>query len=609
MGGVILPRLIVQPLGLRIQTETDETVLGSLRRNGIALQSICGGLGICGKCVIRVVKGKLSSPSEQELKLLGGKLSNGFRLACQAKVLEDTEIEIPAEDTIRFYKVAVEGVESPVLVNPAVKEVIVKVKKPTLSDLKSDYDRVLDALKVESYTAPQLAVLKKLPSVLRESGWNIRVIYHRDFGILDVLPVNGVKRIYGLAVDIGTTKLVAYLINLKTGETEAVKSMLNPQISFGEDVISRITYASDYGRAVELQKAAVGGVNQLIEELCKAVSIPPQDIYEVVAVGNTAMHHIFLGIPPKTLGLAPFTPVVRNSINLKASEIGLNINESGNLFLPPVVAGFVGADAIADALATRIYEFDEPSAVIDIGTNTEIILNNGKDLYACSCASGPAFEGARIKHGMRAGLGAIETIYIDSETVKYEVIGGVKPMGICGSGVVDALASLLDTGLLNRNGRFNVSKSPNLFINSGKDYEFIVVDSKESGTGNAITITQRDVREIQLAKSAIATGLTLLMRDAGVQVEELSTIYLAGSFGSYISPRSAVRIGLLPNVDLSRIKSVGNTAGIGAKMCLISYEERIKAEDLAKRIKFIEFYIKPDFNKIFLENLNFPMKT
>jgi uncharacterized 2Fe-2S/4Fe-4S cluster protein (DUF4445 family) len=606
MGGEMLPKLTVQPIGLRIQTKMNETVLESLRRNGIVLQSICGGLGICGKCVVKVVRGRLSPPSEQELKLLSGRLSNGFRLACQAKILEDAEIEIPAEATIHFYKVVVEGLESPILVDPAVKEVIVDVKKPTLSDLKSDYGRVLDALKVESYIAPQLLVLKKLPSVLRESGWNVRVIYHKDLGILDILPANDVRRIYGLAVDIGTTKLVAYLVNLKTGETEAVKSMLNPQISFGEDVISRITYASDYERTIQLQKTVVGGINQLIEGLCKDVNISPQDIYEVVAVGNTAMHHIFLGIPPKTLGLAPFTPVVQNSINVRASEIGLNINGSGNLFLPPVVAGFVGADAIADALATRIYESNRPSVVIDIGTNTEIILNNGKDLYACSCASGPAFEGARIKHGMRAGLGAIETIYIDSETVKYKVIGDVKPLGICGSGIVDALASLLDTGLLDRNGRFNVSKSPNLFINSGRDYEFVVVDSKESGTGNAITITQRDVREIQLAKSAIVTGLTLLMRDAGVQVEELSTIYLAGSFGSYISPRSAVRIGLLPNVDLSRIKSVGNTAGIGAKMCLISYEERIKAEDLAKRIKFIEFYIKPDFSKVFLENLNFP---
>ncbi|MBS7612758.1 DUF4445 domain-containing protein, partial [Candidatus Bathyarchaeota archaeon] len=404
-------------------------------------------------------------------------------------------------------------------------------------------------------------------------------------------------------------KLVAYLINLKTGETEAVKSMLNPQISFGEDVVSRITYASDYEKTIQLQRVVVEGVNQLTEEVCKTANISPQDIYEVVAVGNTAMHHIFLGIPPKTLGLAPFTPVVQNPINVKASEIGLNVNESGNLYLPPVVAGFVGADAVADALATRIYESNEPCVVVDIGTNTEIILNNGRDLYACSCASGPAFEGARIKHGMRAGLGAIESVYMDSEALKYKVIGGVKPMGICGSGIVDALASLLDAGLLGGNGRFNVSKSPNLFIKSDRDYELIVASSEESDTRNAITITQRDIREIQLAKSAIATGLTLLMRDAGVSLEELSTIYLAGSFGSYINPRSAVRIGLLPNIGLNKVKSVGNTAGTGAKMCLISYEERIKAEDLARRIKFVEFYIKPDFSKIFLKNLNFPTET
>ncbi|MEM1569844.1 MAG: ASKHA domain-containing protein [Candidatus Bathyarchaeia archaeon] len=601
-----MPRLIVQPIGLRIQTEEDETILDSLRRSGIMLQSICGGLGTCGKCVIRVVRGKTSPPSEQELKLLSEKLSSGFRLACQTKTLEDVEVEIPVENIVHFHKVAIEGLESPVVVNPAVKEAVVEVRKPSLSDLKSDWDRVLEALKAESYTAPPVKVLRKLPSVLRESGWSIRVLYHRDVGVLDALPVGGVKGVYGLALDIGTTKLVAYLVNLKTGETEAVKSMLNPQISFGEDIISRITYASDYGRTAQLQRAVVEGINQLTEAVCKAVNISPQDIYEIVAVGNTAMHHILLGIPPKTLGLAPFTPVIGSSINIKASEIGLNVNESGNLYLPPVVAGFVGADAVADVLATRMYESSEPCAVVDIGTNTEIILNDGRDLYACSCASGPAFEGARIKHGMRAGLGAIETVYIDSEAVKYSVIGGVKPIGICGSGVVDALASLLDTGLLSRNGRFNVSKAPNLFIKSDGDYEFVVASSEESGNGYAITITQRDVREIQLAKSAIATGLTLLLRDAGVSVEKLSRIYLAGSFGSYINPRSAIRIGLLPNIDLSRVKSVGNTAGMGAKMCLISYEERVKAEDLAKRIKFVEFYIKPDFTKTFLGNLNFP---
>lgn len=603
----MLPRLVVQPVGLRIRVDEGETVLEALRRGGVALQSICGGLGTCGKCVIRVVGGGVSPPSGREFELLGERVSRGFRLACQARVVGDVEVEVLSGDVLGFYKVAVEGLESPILLDPAVREVLVDVGKPSLSDLKSDFDRVLGALGVEFYAAPPLSVLRRLPSVLRESGWCVRVVYHRDFGVLDVLPVGGFRGVYGVAVDIGTTKLVVYLVDLKTGETLAVKSMLNPQIGFGEDVISRISYASDYERTVQLQRAVVGGVNRLIEDVCSDVGVNPGDVYEVVAVGNTAMHHIFLGIPPRTLGLAPFTPVLRGPLSVRAFELGLNVNECGVLYFPPVVAGFVGADAVADVLATRMYEFSEPCVVVDIGTNTEIVLNDGRDLYACSCASGPAFEGARIKHGMRAGLGAIESVRLDSGVVRYSVIGGVKPIGVCGSGVVDALASLLDAGLLSRSGRFEVSKAPGLFVECDGGFEFLLAGSEESGCGGAITISQRDVREVQLAKSAVATGLTLLLREAGVGFEDLSCVFLAGSFGSYINPRSAVRIGLLPGVDLSRVRSVGNTAGVGAKMCLVSYGERVRAEGLAGRMRFVEFYVKPDFRRVFLENLNFPV--
>ena len=283
----------------------------------------------------------------------------------------------------------------------------------------------------------------------------------------------------------------------------------------------------------------------------------------------------------------------------------MRVDESANLHVLPVVAGFVGADAVADVIATRVYESEEPSMVIDVGTNTEIILNNGENLYACSCASGPAFEGARIRHGMRAAEGAIERVQIDSDGVHYKVVGNVKPIGICGSGVVDAVSELLRVGLLSLDGKFRVSKMPNRFVKGSHGYEFILAKPEETGTGESITITQRDVREIQLAKSAIATGVSLLMKEAGVELEELSVVYLAGSFGSYINPRSAVRIGLLPNVSLDRIKSVGNSAGVGAKMCLVSQEERIRARILAQRIRFVEFYLKPEFKKVFLENLNF----
>lgn len=607
---ILLARLTIHPLGLRIEVHKGETILEAIGRSGVKLPSICGGKGLCGKCVVRVLKGDVSSPSSQELKLLGEKIRMGFRLACQTKILGDVEVEIPRESLKRAPRIVVEGLEAAVTFNPMVREVDVHVDKPGLTDLRADYRRLLDALKasidVEAASRPNLRVIRKLPAVFRTSGWSIRVVYHTKLGILDVNPIDKEVGLYGLAVDIGTTKLAIYLVDLRTGKTETAKSMLNPQVRYGEDVISRISYASNPERTTVLQRAVIEGLNSLIEEACDYTEVDPQEIYEVVAVGNTAMHHILLGITPKTLGLAPFAPVVQDSIDLPASELGLRVNESANLHFLPVVAGFVGADAIADVIATRVYESKKPSMVIDVGTNTEIILNDGENLYACSCASGPAFEGARIRHGMRAAEGAIESIRIDSDGICYKVVGDVKPIGICGSGVVDAVSELLRVGVLSLDGRFRVSKMPSRFVKGSLGYEFVLAKPEETGVGEAITITQRDIREIQLAKSAIATGISLLMREAGVELEELSAIYLAGSFGSYINPRSAVRIGLLPNVGLDKIKSVGNSAGAGAKMCLISQEERARARILAQRIRFVEFYLKPEFKKVFLENLNFP---
>lgn len=574
------------------------------------LPSICGGRGLCGKCIVRVLRGEVSPPSSQELKLLQKKIEMGFRLACQAKILGDVEIDIPEESLKRVPKVAVEGLETTVAFNPMVREIKVVVEKPSLADLRSDYQRLLDALKksvkIEVVSKPNLRAVRKLPDVFRSSGWNVRVVYHDELGVLDVSPVDENCGLYGLAVDIGTTKLAIYLVDLRTGKTEIARSMLNPQVRYGEDVISRISYASDAEKTKVLQRAVIEGLNNLIIEACRRVEVDPRGIYEVVVVGNTAMHHIFLGIPPTTLGLAPFVPVVQDSIDLPASEFGLMVNESANLHVLPVVAGFVGADAVADAIATRVYESKRPSMVIDIGTNTEIILNDGENLRACSCASGPAFEGARIKHGMRAADGAIESVQIDSDGIHYSVIGGVKPIGICGSGLIDAVSELLRSGLLTLDGRFRRSTMPDRFVKTDLGYEFVLARAEETGTREAITITQRDIREIQLAKSAIATGVSLLMKEAGVKPEELSVIYLAGSFGSYINPRSAVRIGILPNIGLDKIRVVGNSAGVGAKMCLLSQEERDRARILAQRIRFVEFYLKPEFRRVFLENLSFP---
>lgn len=606
-----LAELTVQPFGLRGKIKKGETLLEAVRSIGISLPSVCGGLGSCGKCIVRILEGEVSPPSRQELKLLGGRVREGFRLACQTRLLGDVRVEVPEETLEPTPKLAIEGMETTIRLNPMVKEAIVEVKPPSLTDLRSDQRRLLDALKhqtgVEAVSISRLSLLQKAPSILRLGNWKVRIIYHLKLGILDILPAKEVRRgLYGLAIDIGTAKIAMYLVDLKTGEVKALGSALNPQLKYGEDIVSRISYASNLSRTLELQKTLIDCLNRLLAEVCEDAGADPEEVYEVVAVGNTAMHHILLGITPKTLGLAPFAPVVQKPVNVEACEVGLRVNESANLYVLPVVAGFVGADAVADIVATRLYESDKPSMVVDIGTNTEIILSNGEQLYACSCASGPAFEGARIRHGMRAGEGAIERVWITGDDVEYRVIGCVKPMGMCGSGVVDAVAQLLKVGVLKPDGRFDPSKRFRRLIRGGYGYEFILAKPKETATGKPITITQKDVREIQLAKSAIATGMSILMEEAEVDPDELSTIYLAGSFGTYINPESALRIGLLPKVDLGRIRSVGNAAGVGARMCLISREERVRAETLARQVRFVEFYAKPGFRRLFLENLKFP---
>ncbi|MEM4520717.1 MAG: ASKHA domain-containing protein [Candidatus Bathyarchaeia archaeon] len=608
-------KVIFQPEGKRVKCPPNVTVLEAAKAVGVDITAVCGGLGRCGKCRVIIETGgeSLNPVTEAERNFLSDtEISMGYRLACQVLVKSDLVVRIPEESRTGRQRLLVEGIEVPVKLEPYVRKYFVEIPKPSLLDLRSDVERLLDTLR-EKYGLDDLViepfVLQELPSALREADWKATVVIWNNRFIISVEPGDTTNRIFGCAVDIGTTKIAGYLLSLNSGLLLAVDSLMNPQSAYGEDVISRITYASKGAKELNtLQKTVVDGINKILESLMDKTGVRSDEIYEMTVVGNTAMHHIFLGINPKYVALAPYPPVIRGSVNVKARDVGVKINPNGNVHMLPVIGGFVGADAVAVILATKLYEADDICMALDIGTNTEVILGNKELLMAASCASGPAFEGAHIKYGMRAATGAIENIKIDPETleVEYKTIDDVKPRGICGSAIIDAIAEMLKAGIIDFSGAFNREiKSPRLRL-SENGFEFVVAWSDETAIGKDITITQKDIREIQLAKAAIHAGCMILMRKMGVRELDINALFLAGAFGTYINPESARIIGMYPEIPLNRVHVVGNAAGTGARMCLVSKSMRRKVEEIHKTVKYVELAAEPDFQTEFLNSQFLP---
>ena len=608
--------LIFEPEGRSVRTAPGTTIFQAASEAGVGIRSECGGKGVCGKCRVVVQdKSSLTEVTAAETKhLSSSEIDSGYRLACQSLVRRNVVVVIPPEGRIRARKIRITGLERPVPLNPLVKKFHIVLPKPTLSDVMPDFERLLGCLK-DAYGSERLEIdyklLMKLPNVLRNANWDITVTLWNDRKIIAVEKSDTSNRLLGLAIDIGTSKIVGYVVDLTIGKTIGVGSIENPQVMYGEDIISRITFAvAGDGKLEALQKLVVEGINDVIHRVCAEANVNPNDIYEATVVGNTAMHHLFLAIQPKHLALSPYTPAMRGPMNIHTKELNIKMNPNGIVHVLPVIAGFVGADAVADVLASGIYDSEELSLLIDIGTNTEVFIGNAVDILSCSCASGPAFEGAHIKQGMKAATGAIERVRIDSDSyeVEYETIDGAKPVGLCGSAMVDIIAELLKCGIINRQGRFERNViSPRLRI-LNDDVEFILARSEETVTGKDVTITQKDIREIQLAKAAIFTGCSILMRRKNVRREDLDRVFIAGAFGSYINPENAKFIGLVPDVPTEKIRFVGNTAISGAKMALISREARETAEMLSKKVRYLELATDPDFNQEFLKATFIPHK-
>ncbi len=590
-----------EPLGRRGECQDNESVLACAHRLGVGISSVCGGQGTCHSCKVQVLSGTVSKPTSSELEAFTSQeLKGGWRLACQTYPTSDCKLTVPPESMTTPQRVQVEGLEITVHPEPPVQAYRLQLAAPSLSDPRADADRLLEALNQQHQLhcgKVDIDVLRILSAQLRSWNWECQATVRSE----EVIAVGSWPgRQLGLAIDLGTTKIAGYLVDLSNGRTLAAKGVMNPQISYGEDIISRITgVINSPDESVQLQKLAVEAINGLCADLCAEASANTEEIVEAVVVGNTAMHHLFLGLPVRQLALSPFVPAVSRALDIKARDLGLHIAPGAYAHLLPNITGFIGADHVAMLLATEVWQAEGPIVALDIGTNTEVsLMDNGK-IATVSCASGPAFEGGHIKDGMRAATGAIERLRIVNDSIQYQTIDQAPPIGICGSGILDAMAQLYLAGAIDESGRMN-NGHPRVRIRN-KQPEFLLIIQKERDGHPAIVITQQDVRELQLAKAAIRTGIQVLLETNGRSEEEIKQVIIAGAFGSYINVSSAVTIGMLPSLPLECFQQVGNAAGMGAKLALISLGKRTEAQSISSRVHYIELASSPNFTQTFIE--------
>jgi len=581
--------------------------------NGIAIDSTCGGHGTCRKCKVRVISGSVPVARLDPRAFGTEQLRQGWRLACLATAQQDLTVEVPPLTTRP--KAATVGVGRQVILRPAVQKRYVELAEPSLADQRTDLQRVLDAIDDLELHA-DLHVLRRLPTVLRENDFKVTAVIV-DEALVDVEPGDTSATRHGIAFDLGTTTVVATLLDLGTGTPSAVRSMLNRQQPFGGDVISRISATMLDPTALDrLRDAAQATLAELAAEVCEEAGIDPASVYEVSLAGNATMTHLALGIPPEPLGVAPFVMSTREFGDLLAADLGLWMHPRARAYVFPALGAYVGGDIVAGMLAAGMDRDKRLRLFVDVGTNCEIVLGDATRLLATAAPAGPAFEGASIRCGMRAADGAIEVVKLGPDGVALQVIGDVEPVGLCGSGLVDAVAELVAVGLLDPTGRLLDAatareRTPGLADRlvelEGGERVFILHWGGEVGdVDHAVYLSQRDVRELQFAKAAIATGWRLLLAEYGAESRDVQQVLLAGSFGSYLSAASAVRIGLVPDVAVLRIVSAGNVAGEGAKMALLSRREREGARTLLEEVRYVELSDRADFNDLFVEQLAFP---
>ncbi len=592
----------MQPIGRRAEVKPGQTLLDAAREGGIEMTALCGGEGWCYGCRVRLEEGQLSPLTDAEKNgLTDAELALGYRLACQAVPLSHVKIEIPPESLATAQRLQVEGKEAAAAVDPVVHQVDVTVGEATLHDLRADTIRLLDALGSPEEIRFALPVLQTLSPTLRNQEWSVRLAI-RDGEVIAVAPVG--TPMLGFAVDMGTTKLAGYLVDLATGETLAKSGAPNPQISYGEDVISRIGYTMTHeDGAATLQRRVVETLNDLVWRLCAEAGRETRDVVEAVIVGNTAMQHIFARLPARQLALAPYVAAASEALTFRASEIGLALAPAAYVYMPPNIAGYVGGDHVAMALGTGAWESERTLVAIDIGTNTEVTVARGGHVWCCSCASGPAFEGAHIRDGMRAAPGAIEKVQIVDGVVHLKTIEGQPPVGICGSGIMDVVSEMYRSGVIDRKGALKPG-ADGVEQNNGA-LAFTLAAAHDTGHGRPITVSRKDINEIQLAKAAIRAGVEILLSEAGATYDDVDEFIIAGAFGTYLDLHSSIRVGMFPSLPIHKFSQVGNAAGTGARQLLVSKARRAAASRLSAKATYVELTIHPDFSRRYMTALYF----
>jgi uncharacterized 2Fe-2S/4Fe-4S cluster protein (DUF4445 family) len=599
------------PSDREVRVPPGVTVFDAASWNGIAIDSTCGGHGTCKKCKVQILTGTVPISALDVRSFSPEQLRAGWRLACRALATNDLAVEVPPLATRP--KAATVGVGRQVILRPAIQKRYVELDEPSLADQTTDLDRLLAAVE-DLELRVELHALRRIPAVLRDSGFKVTAVIVDDV-LIDVEPGDTTERRFAIAFDLGTTTVVATLLDVGTGTPAAVASMLNKQQPFGADVITRISATMlDPDALRQLQVLAQSTLAELTAEVLAQADVSPAEVYEVALAGNATMVALVLGIDPQPLGVAPFVMSTAAFPTLLAADLGLSVHPGARAVVLPALGAYVGGDIVGGMLASGMDRDKRLRLFIDVGTNCEIVLGDGERIVATAAPAGPAFEGGAIRCGMRAADGAIEVVKIGDDDVACEVIGGVKAEGLCGSGLVDAVAELVRVGLLDSSGRFisndaAAQRLPGLAGRLGEirgERVFALDWRAEGEIEDSVFISQRDVRELQFAKAAISTGWTLLLAELGVEPRDVQQVLLAGSFGTYLSPASAVRIGLVPKLPVLRIVSAGNVAGEGAKMTLLSMQERSGAAALLEEVTYVELSDRSDFNDRFVDQLAFP---
>ncbi len=638
--------IILMPSGRRGRVAHGKTLLEAAKDLGVEIESVCGGRQKCSKCLVKIEGGEfskhgivssanhISPPSKEEIAYLEKEGIHDRRMSCASQIIGDVLVTVPEESRAQKQIIRKTATQRAIEIKPAIRQVYVEVEQAQLGFHRGDWGRLQDALD-EQWGHKDLSIdihaLRRLQPALRQGDWKVTVTLWNDAEVIDVQ--SGYQEgIYGLAVDVGSTTVASYLCDLRTGELLATESVMNPQVSYGEDLMSRISYTTERPDGLEkMNTAIIDAVNQLANRAARAAKVARNEIYEIVMVGNTTMVHTLLNISPKEIGEAPFALADRDAIDVKARDLGLKINSAANAHILPAEAGHVGADNVAVLLAEQPHQQDGIILTVDVGTNAEIVLSSPEWMYSASSPTGPAFEGGQISSGMRAAPGAIERVRIDRETKqpRFQVIGDERwsdawvlgdsapvaqqpkqlAAGICGSGIIEVVAELYLVGLLTSGGRFNpeVDCASMQWDQEKRKGAFILATADQSSTGKSILVTQNDVRNIQLAKAALYAGAKILMMRS--EIQSVDKIILAGAFGSYIDPKHAMVLGLIPDCNLEEVYAVGNAAGDGARIALLNKEKRAEAGQISRNVRYIETAVDADFQEEFVKAMNLPHKS